>query len=50
MNDAALSEKYRAITAPVLGRELSDTTLAKLWRLDDQDQIVPLADMLAQPV
>ena len=50
MDDDALSEKYRAITTPVLGDELSDTTLARLWRLDDQDQIVPLADMLAQPV
>ena len=50
MDDDALSKKYRAITAPVLGDELSDTTLARLWRLDDQDQIAPLADMLAQPV
>lgn len=50
MDDAALSEKYRAITAPVLGRNPSNATLDMLWRLDDQDRIAPLANMLAQPV
>ena len=50
MDDDALSGKYRSITAPVLGGDVSGTSLDLLWRLDDQDRIAPLADMLAQPV
>jgi 2-methylcitrate dehydratase PrpD len=47
LDDAALGEKYLGLAGPVLGAERARETLALLWRLDQQDSVVPLCNALA---
>ncbi len=47
LDDGALGEKYLGLAGPVLGAARARETLALLWRLDEQDSLVPLCDALA---
>ncbi len=47
LDDRALGEKYLGLAGPVLGAARARKTLALLWRLDEQDSLVPLCDALA---
>jgi 2-methylcitrate dehydratase PrpD len=47
LDDAALGEKYLGLAGPVLGAERARETLDLLWRLDEQDSVVPLCHALA---
>ncbi len=47
LDDAALGEKYLAITSAVLGARRAEETLDMLWRLDEAASVRPLGDALA---
>jgi 2-methylcitrate dehydratase PrpD len=43
MTDEALSEKFRALAAPTLGKERTEKLLSELWRLDEAARVSDLS-------